>query len=465
MLSQPVITPTNLYGLQAWYDASQTPAGAVAALPDLSGNGNIATQNTVANQPICTANQRNGRSVLVFNGSSFLNVASGLNSITNGDNTVFAVCTRSSNSGNASDIIIGYPIPTTFSSWYVQYTSASGTIGYKNRNIAGGATTSSGGVDANYQILRGRIQGTTLATSINNGAETINSNGVYYTNTAAILIGAFNGGVSEFLTGTVAEILVYNRSLSATEMNVISDYLALKWAIPTQLTLNNGLTSPNLAPLGQGITWDGTYYYVSGTDGLSKFDASWNLITTNSDPITSSGLGSAVNHCGDLCVVNGLLYIPMEAYPSGPYSSQYITIFRASDLSFVTSYNISAQLTEISSIAYNINDGLLYISSFITQGTILKYTLTGTYMGSMSVQMPTNNAQGLTFYNGYLWISASSGGGATNSIYKFSLTGTYLGQVYTFGSAGEMEGLASNDNYLIALYNNGAGSINALFYN
>ncbi len=198
----------------------------------------------------------------------------------------------------------------------------------------------------------------------------------------------------------------------------------------------------------QGIAWDGTYYYTTDNYTLIKWDASWNTVATVADAHIAAGIQSFVDHNGALCVVNGLLYIPMETYPNSPYNQQYIAIFNASDLSWVRNYNISAQLRETSAIAYNPADNLLYISDFTNGASIQKYQLDGSYVGLLTLSMTIANIQGLTFFNGSLYISAS----VANNVYKFTTTGTYVGNVYHYPTGAdttEIEGITNNGTNLI----------------
>jgi len=49
--------------------------------------------------------------------------------------------------------------------------------------------------------------------------------------TGDVNIGVNKGGISGFLRGYIAEIIVYDRTISATEQSKIEEYLAKKWGV------------------------------------------------------------------------------------------------------------------------------------------------------------------------------------------------------------------------------------------
>ena len=151
-------------------------------------------------------------------------------------------------------------------------------------------------------------------------------------------------------------------------------------------------------------------------------------------------------------MVNGLLYIPIEVYPNTPFDDQHIGVYNAATLNFVTSYNISAQGHEAASFAYNPADGYLYVASFEDGTKLWKYTLTGTYIGSIDLSTTIANIQGITFWNGYLWVNAR----VLVHTHKFQTNGTYIGRVFTSLFGGAWEGLGHNDTGLLALNDGGA---------
>jgi hypothetical protein len=218
-------------------------------------------------------------------------------------------------------------------------------------------------------------------------------------------------------------------------------------------------TSPDLNA-HQGICSDGTYYYVTDTNAIKKYDLSWSLVTSNSDPIGDTALAT-VNHCGDLDVHDGKLYIPIEFFSApSTHSNEYIAVFNASDLSFIQAFDVSAQGDEVSSIAYCPVDGLLYVTDY-TNGTFLnKYDpADGSFEGALTLtnssgaSMSGYQWQGITWWRGAFWLSGDN----ADETYR----ATYAGVVQESGLFGRVastayEGIGHIEDGLIQLVDDGA---------
>jgi len=180
------------------------------------------------------------------------------------------------------------------------------------------------------------------------------------------------------------------------------------------------VNTPTVLPitLEQGYTFDGTYHYLFGTSRLTKYDSSWAIVIDNTTPFTGI---SGVNHLGDGVELGGFIYAPVETYPA--VTGMKIAKYNSSTLALVTTYDISAQGHECSSIA---TDGTtLYISSYNDGTKIWKYSLTGTYLGFITISEPfTNNIQGISYYNSEFYITEQT------RLSKLSLDGskkTFIG--------------------------------------
>lgn len=230
MVMQPLFTPKNLYGGLAWYDASITPVGAVSSWTDQFGNGNAATQGTGGQQPICTANQQNGLSTLLFVGSSSqtLVLPSALYPFPQGAGTVFTVA----NSTNNSAAGVVYRFATGGN-------SGQGKILFGNNNNTGSTTqitfangnglvgVQGAGTNTAYQVITGYHLGTSEQITINSSTSSDNSGG-NGSGVASGYIGS-NNNATLFLTGGIGELIFYSRALSSTEITAVQSYLKQKW--------------------------------------------------------------------------------------------------------------------------------------------------------------------------------------------------------------------------------------------
>ncbi len=228
----------------------------------------------------------------------------------------------------------------------------------------------------------------------------------------------------------------------------IDDYIALPKIGMSEF--NQVAQSPDLG-IHQGIATDGIYYYLFHTSFIKKTDLNWNQVAINNSVNTESGSG----HVGDGSYYNGKLYVPTDNWTScSSFNPVKISIWNASDLSFVETRDISAQGHEASSVYVDGDTGILYVSSYCDGSKIWKYSLTDlSYIGSISLSSSLVNAQGIAKNGNYFYISA----GGTN-VYKVALDGTVQGIIYT----GINEGI---DYYQGNLYGlNDAGSGNSFVY-
>ena len=208
-------------GALIWFDAANTPLGAVASWADKSGNGNNATQGTGANQPANTANQQNGLPALVFNGSSdylactvnlpanftIFHVVAPNRSVVGGGTVDFATTWGDDSHGYELELDNGF----TGNSNLRFRCLGDGTI-LNNRldNVEFSSFSSNITLGA-FHIVSCSRTGATTESALNIGRQI--SSGVIYGQC------------------TIGEIIIYPRALSVTEMIAVNTYLSQKWGI------------------------------------------------------------------------------------------------------------------------------------------------------------------------------------------------------------------------------------------
>lgn len=213
------------------------------------------------------------------------------------------------------------------------------------------------------------------------------------------------------------------------------------------LSMNVSATGPNTSS-HQGVSWDGVYYYVSDTNRLRKYDSTWTLVASNTNPLGS--VGGGVNHLGDIEVVDGILYAPVESYTSpSVFSLMTIARFDAGTLAYIDSVSVAAQGHEVSSIAYCAQDGYLYVSSYSDGSKLWKYNKTTlAYVGSTTLSTVISTIQGVTWWNEAFWVSS----GSDSKVYRVEQGGTVRGSVYGSSSgADDFEGVSHTDEGLLLL--------------
>lgn len=274
----PSGTPSTagISGLSAWYDASKsssittTTNAGVSTLNDLSGNGITVAQSTAADQPTYSTNCINSLACLVFNGSSdFLYGTTGFP--TTSSYSILAVAKFGAATSN-----------NILSSYY--------DTGTAHAFLGGGSEAPSLWQTATFAI--GTTTGTSVflatATYVNTsgfGSVYVNG-GTAATGTttnkpvtdASIEIGG-NAGASNYLTGNIAELILYNSALSTAEQQYLEGYLAWKWGLQASLPVGHpyksaapggtvGFTlSTAVAPTGAQVVGTNLTYTTTYTNG------------------------------------------------------------------------------------------------------------------------------------------------------------------------------------------------------
>jgi hypothetical protein len=216
-------SPRVIDGLTAWLAADAIPLGTVVSYTDPLGI--TYTQGTASERPTNTASQINGKPALVFDGGDNLfSDSADLLSVFNGSHTIFGVAKRNVDSG--TQIIMA----SQFSRSVLFYGASAGDILYRSNQAATGLLTNAGNATTSYNIIRARRSGTTQALAVNGGTEATNANGSNVSGITHLILGSNTLGAS-LLTGGIAEILIYNRSLSTSEIQAVEFYLANKYGI------------------------------------------------------------------------------------------------------------------------------------------------------------------------------------------------------------------------------------------
>lgn len=215
-------------GAFAWYDADATPTGAAASWIDLTGNGNTATQGTGASQPICTANQINGRNAMVFDGvNDFFTLPSSMYVIPADNNTLFAVVQFNASDGAEHRVI---SLAEAVSSRYrlTNRPSPNDQVDFLSSNSTANPVETTATI-TNVNLYTCFRSGTTQSISINGGTAVTDLGGATETGVDSGTIGANGPGTLVFMSGKIAEIIIYTKLLTAGETLQVQRYLSRKW--------------------------------------------------------------------------------------------------------------------------------------------------------------------------------------------------------------------------------------------
>lgn len=226
--------PPDIGGCLVWLDASRivglSDGDPVATWVDSSGNSKDATQATGTKQPSYQTNEKNSLPVVRFDGGDGLATPN----ITIGPRTIFAVykatgagfiyeISTDSNGGNG-----GYLYTETGNSIFV---TRGGTGSGKNYMPAVSRADGTwryvshvfDGTDASHVLFENGVSTALAAGSAsgNPGTATISQ---------PVYVGS-RGAAAVFLTGDIAELIIYNTALSTADRQTVEAYLAAKWAI------------------------------------------------------------------------------------------------------------------------------------------------------------------------------------------------------------------------------------------
>jgi hypothetical protein len=236
----PVVT-----GLTQWLEANvgvtASSSGNVSAWGDQSGLGNSASQAASGSQPLLVKTGLNGKPVLQFNGTSdWMQIAG--QPLTSQQFTILAVVTDTRASGDTE-------FREVWSNWSTSNEGTSVFLGTTNNNpVRARFTDDMGGANDQHhnQTGVGRItnpadpfiftglSGATDATIYQN-ARLMADHGAPLSNRD--LGGQYNIGTQlgttsgELWQGDIAEILIYNRELSASELHTDWSYLQEKYSL------------------------------------------------------------------------------------------------------------------------------------------------------------------------------------------------------------------------------------------
>ena len=221
---------------------------APSAWTDQSNHGYVATQSTPAEQPAYSATAVNGTAGIVFDGNDYMSIAAG----PSGQQTAFFVYKDTSTASWATPLgtsyISGGPGDDTggsyhgqsndsglFSATYTDNRTRSGDNARNGMDIGDGTTTprpDDWAIDVHVATAP-LVQ--TISTVGSDSLTTVPSRRI-------------NGGI--------AEMIVYDRALSATEIDQVGHYLEAKYSIPTTYgtdlvsywTFDDGTSSDTIGP-------------------------------------------------------------------------------------------------------------------------------------------------------------------------------------------------------------------------
>jgi hypothetical protein len=231
--------PSALAGLALWLKADALSGlldgEAVASWPDATGNGEIATQLTAANQPQYRINTQNGLPVVRFDGDDWLSVASQLG-IAAQPFSQFAVW----NVGGSPQALMVWASNTG-----LLVTDFDNDVG-----IFSGSALFNLNVHAfgQWHLVAGVHNGASGVLAVDGGTPAIGNAGSGGPG-GDLTIGAGIGGADRWLNGDLGELIVTRTALATAERQRLEGYAAHKWGLAASLPVGHPYKSapPRLA--------------------------------------------------------------------------------------------------------------------------------------------------------------------------------------------------------------------------
>lgn len=217
------LDPASVSKLVFWFKADAIKGLAdgdpVATWPDSSGLGRDATQATAAKKPTYRASRStfSGQPVVEFDSADDFVQTASFTAMAQ-PNTVFAVA-KVGATGAQRFMIDGFD----FSNRHALFQESS-----TNWQYYAGSLVNDGTSNTNVHLFQALFNGASSVLRVDGGAGTSGNAGS--NNLTGLTLGAQPSGTSNW-GGDIAEVIVYNMSLSATEINGVALYLGAKYGL------------------------------------------------------------------------------------------------------------------------------------------------------------------------------------------------------------------------------------------
>lgn len=279
-------SPNSIPGCQVWYDGADPagtgtpPADGAAVSTWVNRGSGGAAFNATKYSTYSAATYSAANRALSFNTSPIAVYSTGYTGTPTVE-TIFIVFNVTSPSSTNNTLIGG--LVAGGRGFGCGFTAAgAGTIGYLNMGVVWQSSTS-GYTSGTTMIATGQLVGGKTAVSLNGGALTTPATYAAYSGGGTTYLGGqITGGSTYAYSGFAMEIIIYNRALNQSQINLVKGYLAWKWNLTNLITqLPYTSTYPIAFPLPN--TYSGLALWFDSADITTLFQntAGTTAVTAN----------------------------------------------------------------------------------------------------------------------------------------------------------------------------------------
>lgn len=196
-----------------------------------------------------------------------------------------------------------------------------------------------------------------------------------------------------------------NKTLTIIAMLIVST------AYSAAQSLGSNYRLSRIIPVAgrQGVAIDSTYYYVSDTRALYKYDKHGRLVASNKSPFRNPEM---TNHFGDIDIYDGKLYCGIERFEYGRGYNIAVSVYDAETLQWERDLPWSPESgqVEVSGLAVDRDRGLVWMSDWVDSRYVYCYNLaTGHYYTKMQLRPVPYWCQGIFIADSKMLLSSDDG--------------------------------------------------------
>jgi len=269
--------PKSISGLSLWLDAADTStitvSTGVSVWADKSGNGRDAAQAVGGKQPAYSSTI-NGKNVVTFQGTDDT-MQIGANAAFNATSQTIIVVARQN--ANANQALWYKADSNSAVGVIMRYRAASVFWLYQQNDVNAETLSNNASTNSNVNVFATVVEPANQSGFVNGTPVSTANVATAYDNNSGPWLGS-RRDVGEYLQGDIAEVLHWNRALTAAEREKVQQYLGRKWGITVASVIS--VSNP------EAQDWISKTYVNGGTVSASTASA----VNTFCNAIDAAGI-------------------------------------------------------------------------------------------------------------------------------------------------------------------------------